>query len=73
MMSKANVDETTLAIETLLKVRRKQVSLLTEAVRYSDLDRLVQIQAAFETLEKVLADEERRLPSIYETQGIKSV
>ncbi|MBB3410673.1 hypothetical protein FHT87_004605 [Rhizobium sp. BK316] len=72
-MSKEHVEAANQAIETLLKARRKHVEGMTKAVTYSDLDRLVQMQNALEALERVLADEEKRLPSVYESQGIRSV
>lgn len=66
-MAQKHIDQTIQSLETLLEVRREHVAKMTTQVNNHDLDRLVLIQTALEALQKVLADEEKRLPSIFET------
>ncbi|MBX4894921.1 hypothetical protein [Rhizobium bangladeshense] len=72
-MSQEHVQETSEAIELLLKARRKHIAQMATSLSYSDMDRIVQIQNAMDALAKVKADEEGRLPSIFETQDLQSV
>jgi cell division septum initiation protein DivIVA len=72
-MAQEHVDKIEKAIEVLLQERRDYVDAIAAGDTNLDyLTQLVSLQSAIDVLLKSKIDEEARLPSVYETRGIRS-
>lgn len=68
-MSREHVDAVDAAIKKVLNRRREIIPAIAESLHGTHLEELKMLQSALKDLAEAKADEEDKLPSIYEAQG----